>query len=259
MKPILLSFGNINVYSYGFMIAVGILAAVYYMDKRAPKYGMDGDSAFSMALCAMISGIAGAKLLYLLMVLPQLISDPSSITMYLRSGFVVFGGIICGILSCLLLARYKKWDFYKYFDLFMPSIALAQGFGRIGCFMAGCCYGKHTDSFFSVTFPENAYSLAPAGTPLIPTQLISSGLDFINCIVLTMYARHSTRDGKVGGLYLILYSIGRFFLEFLRGDDRGAIGMLSTSQFISLLSLTVGLIIFLVPFNNKSQVKGETI
>lgn len=259
MRPVLLSFGKIHVYAYGLMIAIGIIAAVYYMERRAPRYGMDGDNAFSMALCAAISGILGAKVLYLITVLPKLISEPSSITMYLTSGFVVFGGIIGGILSCLVFARSRGWDFIKYFDLFMPSIALAQGFGRIGCFMAGCCYGKETESFLSVTFPADPFSQAPAGQALIPTQLISSCLNFLNCIILTIYARHSNRDGKVGGLYLILYSIGRFFLEFFRGDDRGMIGVLSTSQFISLLGFAAGMIIFFVPITGRRQMKGETI
>ena len=118
MKPVLLSFGKLHVYAYGMMIAIGIIAAIYYMEKRAPKYGMDSDSAFSMALCAAISGIVGAKVLYLITVLPQLLADPSAITMYLSSGFVVFGGIIGGILSCMLYARHKKWNFIKYFDLY---------------------------------------------------------------------------------------------------------------------------------------------
>ena len=253
MKPVLLSFGKLHVYAYGMMIAIGIIAAIYYMEKRAPKYGMDSDSAFSMALCAAISGIVGAKVLYLITVLPQLLADPSAITMYLSSGFVVFGGIIGGILSCMLYARHKKWDFIKYFDLFMPSIAMAQGFGRIGCFMAGCCYGRQTDSCFSVTFPTDPFSQAPAGIALIPTQLISSCLNFINCILLSIYARHSKKDGRVGALYLILYSIGRFIIEFYRGDDRGAIGFLSTSQFIALLGFAVGIIIFVVPLGHSRQ------
>lgn len=120
-----------------------------------------------------------------------------------------------------------------YFDLVMPSVALAQGFGRIGCLFAGCCYGLSTDSPFCIIFPEN--SSAPGGIPLIPTQIISSGLNFIHFFILIWFAKRNKKDGRVAALYLILYSAGRFVLEFFRGDlIRGSVGVLSTSQFISV-------------------------
>ena len=106
----------------------------------------------------------------------------------------------------------------------MPSVALAQGFGRIGCFLAGCCYGEETDSPIGIVFHESAY--APNGVNLIPTQLISSGLDFLHFLVLIWLARRVKADGQVAGCYLIFYSVGRFILEFFRGDMiRGNVGV----------------------------------
>jgi phosphatidylglycerol:prolipoprotein diacylglycerol transferase len=130
--------------------------------------------------------------------------------------------------------RRKKLDFMKYFDLLIPYVAMAQGFGRIGCFLAGCCYGAETECFLSVTFHNSPF--APNGVSLIPTQLYSSPGDFLIMAVLLLYAKKQPARGKVAGLYMILYSVGRFIIEFFRADYRGAIGFLSTSQFILIFS-----------------------
>ncbi|MNT22111.1 Prolipoprotein diacylglyceryl transferase [compost metagenome] len=132
----------------------------------------------------------------------------------------------------------------QYFDLIIPSVALAQGFGRIGCFLAGCCYGQETSSWFGVVFPENSF--APSGVALIPTQLISSGLDFLLFFVLVFFARKKKVHGQVAALYLLLYSAGRFVLEFYRGDIiRGNVGVLSTSQFIAIIlfAISIGMMV----------------
>ena len=140
----------------------------------------------------------------------------------------------------------------KYFDLVMPSVALAQGFGRIGCFLAGCCYGKETNSAFHIIFHDSAY--APNNVPLIPTQLISSGLDFLNCIFLMWFAGKKKGDGQVAGLYLVCYSVGRFVLEFFRGDlERGNVGSLSTSQFIAIFTAIAGVVLFFWFGKKKAQ------
>ncbi len=141
--------------------------------------------------------------------------------------------------------------FLAYFDMLIPSVALAQGFGRIGCFLAGCCYGKETDMPWGIVFHESKY--APNGIRLLPTQLISSGLDFLLFFVLVWYAKRKKGDGQIGGLYLILYSIGRFILEFYRGDlIRGNVGALSTSQFISIFTVAAGIALFVSSGKKKS-------
>ena len=145
----------------------------------------------------------------------------------------------------------KKADFWKYFDLVMPSVALAQGFGRIGCFLAGCCYGRETDSIISVTFQNSDF--APNHVALIPTQLYSSILDFLHFGILLYIARRKKADGQVAAFYLIFYSIGRFVLEFFRGDlIRGSVGSLSTSQFISLFILAAGIAILITRTKKKN-------
>ena len=137
-------------------------------------------------------------------------------------------------------------------DLILPSVALAQGFGRIGCFLAGCCYGVETDSAFSVTFHDSAY--APNGVALFPSQLVSSGLDFIHFAVLCVIAKKNKTPGRIGALYLIFYSIGRFCIEFFRGDLlRGSVGTLSTSQFISIFVAIAGAIMYGVLSLHKAE------
>ena len=143
-----------------------------------------------------------------------------------------------------------------YFNLIIPEVALAQAFGRIGCFFAGCCYGKETHSHFGIAFPE--HSLAPAGIPLVPTQLISSLGDF--CIFLVLFKLYNDKKlrPQTAAWYLILYSIGRFMIEFLRGDvERGFIGILSTSQFISIFVCLVGILLLVRIRNNKVQIIKE--
>ena len=173
----------------------------------------------------------------------------------LSSGFVVFGGIIGGILTGLLYCRIRKLVFFKYADVILPSVALAQGFGRIGCFLAGCCYGKETESVFSVIFQSSEY--APNHVALIPTQLYSSGLDFLHFLLLLLIARNKKEDGQVTACYLIFYSIGRFVIEFFRGDIiRGSVGILSTSQFISIFTGIAG-IVLLIRIRKKRDSKSS--
>ena len=169
----------------------------------------------------------------------------------IADGFVVYGGIIGGILAGWLYCRHKKISFLKYFDLAVPSVALAQGFGRIGCLLAGCCYGSETSGFFSITFRTSEF--APNNVALIPTQIYSSILDFVHFGVLLLIARHKKSDGQVAACYLIFYSLGRFVLEFFRGDlIRGSVGVLSTSQFISLFTGFAGAVMLYVVSKKKS-------
>ena len=156
-----------------------------------------------------------------------------------------------GFWQAVCIALSKKTDFWKYFDLVMPSVALAQGFGRIGCLLAGCCYGRETNSIFSITFQNSDF--APNHVALIPTQIYSSVLDFLHFGILLYIARHKKKDGQVAACYLIFYSIGRFVLEFFRGDlIRGSVGMLSTSQFISLFILVAGILILVIRSKKKT-------
>ena len=234
MKIDLFSIGKFTIHGYGLMIAIGILCCVAMASYRAK-----------------IGGFLGAKILYVIVEFKTFIKDPK--TVLGSEGFVVYGGIIAGFLTAIVYCRIKKLYFLEYFDLAVASISMAQGFGRIGCFLAGCCYGRETTSRFGVVFPEGG--LAPAGVKLIPTQLISSAGDFLIMIVLLLYYRKNKKDGtpgNVGFLYMLLYGVGRFLVEFLRNDNRGGAWMFSTSQWISMVIVAGGIVLYLV---NKKRHK----
>lgn len=239
MKMDLFRIGPVTLHGYGLMIAVGVVLCVLMGIRRARRYGMNEDAVFDIALYGLIAGWVGAKLLYVLVEWREFVRHPLSVLG--SSGWVVYGGISAGVLAAILYCRRKKLRFLSYFDLAAPCISLAQGFGRIGCFLAGCCYGKQTSSFWGVVFPEN--SLAPSGVPLLPTQLFSSAGNFLLMFLLLLHYKHRKRVGDTGFLYMLLYGVGRFFIEFLRADERGNVGILSTSQFISLFIVAAAVLL----------------
>ena len=236
----LFSIGPVTVHGYGLMIAIGIIAAFAVAEKRAPGCGLDPDVVFDQGIWATVGGLLGAKIMYWITILPEIFRDPK-ILLDFGNGMVVYGGILLGIFAGWLFCRRKKLKFLAYFDLIMPSIALAQGFGRLGCFLAGCCYGIETDSPLGITFTHSDY--APNGVSLVPTQLISAAFDFLNFAVLAVWAKKGKKtDGQVAAFYLVNYSFGRFLIEFLRGDaERGSVGPFSTSQFIAIFTFAAGL------------------
>lgn len=239
MKNELLNIGPLTVHGYGLMIGIGVIAAYMTAEYRAKKKGLNHDKIFNLTMWCLIGGILGAKLLYLITTIKEIIADPK-ILLQVSNGFVVYGGIIGGIFAGYLFCKKEKFNFLQYFDLVMPSIALAQGFGRLGCLLAGCCYGLETDGLLGIVFHESNY--APNGVRLLPTQPISSALDFLNFFALIFISKRIKADGQVAGFYLIFYSAGRFILEFFRGDlERGSVGNISTSQFISIFLFLIGL------------------
>ena len=226
------SIGPLTVHGYGVMIAVGILAASWLATKLCKEYKLDYENIDSFIIFVIVVGYAFSKLTYCLTVFDQFLSDPLSVLG--SGGWVVYGGILGGLLAALIWCKWKKWKFMDYFQVLMPCVSLAQGFGRIGCFFAGCCGGAVTDAWYGIQFP--ATSLAWNTTQkIIPTQLLSSAGDFLIFAFLMYNLKKGKHPEDTGAWYLILYSVGRFLIEFLRGDlIRGGIGPFSTSQFISL-------------------------
>lgn len=251
MKNELFSIGPVTIYGYGLMIAIGILAAYLVGEYRAKKAGLNPDYIFYFVIWCVLGGFLGSKLLYFITDIKNIIANPR-VLLSLSEGWVVYGGIIGGIIAAIIYSRIKKIRFLAYFDLLIPSVALAQAFGRVGCLLAGCCYGQETDGPIGIMFHDSAY--APNGVNLIPTQPISSGLNFIHFLILIWFAKRKKADGQVGALYLILYSIGRFILEYYRGDlIRGSVGVLSTSQFISVFTVIAGIALFILAGRQEKQ------
>lgn len=252
MKYKLFEMGPISVYSYGLMIAIGIVAAFFAADMRAKKYGLVGDHVYGLGFTGLVGGILGAKLLFYITEIKEVIANPKMLLNF-SEGFVVYGGIIGGLLGAYLYLRVKKLSVLKYFDLAIPSLALAQGFGRIGCFLAGCCYGRETDAWYGVMFHDSPF--APNGVSLIPTQLISSTADFGHFALLLWITKRKKTDGVVAAAYVIFYSIGRSLIELLRNDPRGNVSVFSTSQFISIFMLVIGIVMVFVLKKREEKIE----
>ena len=233
----LFSIGPLTVHSYGVMIAIGVLAAVILSEKRANKNELNGDATFNAEVIGLLAGLIGAKLTFVIANFKEFIESPK--TVLGTEGFVVMGGVLIGVLVGFLILRKADGHKSEYLDVVIPQVPLAQGFGRIGCFLAGCCYGKPTHAWFGVIFPEG--SVAPAGIPLIPTQLISSAADFILFAVLILISRKKHSNGTIVALYFILYGIGRFFMEMMRWDDRTHLGALTSNQIVCLVLVAAGI------------------
>lgn len=240
--------GPITIHMYGLMEAIGFISAYLVSDYRAKKRGMDENIIFGIFWCAVIGGFTGSRLLYYLVELQNVIKNPSLLWNF-EFGYVVYGGIIGGVLASMLYCRRKKARFMPYFDLVIPSVALAQGFGRIGCFFAGCCYGRETD--LPIGFTYHISEMAPNDVKLFPTQLMSSAGDFLIGFLLIFYARKKPADGKIAAMYMLLYSVGRFIIEFFRNDYRGSIGFLSTSQLISIFIFAAGIAMYVLSAKGK--------
>ncbi len=246
MHKDLFAIGPLTVHGYGLMIAIGIVAAVIIGTIRAKRRNLKKEMILDIALIAVIAGLMGAKILYIITDWSNFIKDPLE---GLTEGFVVYGGIITGVLGIILYCRHKKVAFSDYFDIVMPSVAIAQGFGRIGCFLAGCCYGIEYSGPLCLRFPAD--SLAPSGVDLFPSQLVMAVGDFLIGIILILISTKMKYSGFTGALYLVLYPVGRFLIEFLRSDDRGWIGPFSTSQFISIIMIAAAAVLFLIFYKQK--------
>lgn len=250
----------VTIYTYGFMIALGLLAATYITAIRSNKYNIDKQVVFDAVFYMVISGIIGSRLLYVLLNWQQYFANPVHIFYIHQGGLVFYGGLIGGIVGLVIYTKIKKIDLLKFTDLLVPQIALAHSFGRIGCFSYGCCFGKTLDTFFSVRFPVDSPAYVQhlnnylinnnhnCSLPVIPTQLIESFFLFSIFLLFLYLSKKVEVKGFLTSYYFMIYPIFRFLIEFLRGDDRGTIlfNMFSISQFISFLLFIIGLNMFFV-------------
>ena len=243
MLPSFPAFG-LTIPMYGVMSAVGMLAAFILLGFTRKHTRFSEDQALSAAIWAVVLGFLGAKVLFWLVEIDQIIADPSYLLHTLREGFVFYGALIGGLLGVAIYALIRKLPFFSLTDYFIPALVIGHAFGRIGCVFAGCCYGMECDSPISIVFPEG--SAAPAGVPLLPTQIMESVFLFLLCAFLVWRLAKKKPFGTVSGWYMVLYGAWRFAIEFFRRDDRGAVGALSTSQFISIFVLLGGVALLLL-------------
>jgi len=254
MHPILFESGSITLYSYGFCIAIGALLGFLYMYWQGKKeVGLTFDQSNNLFIMLVLAGILGGKL-FLIFEEPSLyLHHPEKLIS--GSGFVFYGSLLLAIPIMLWYFRKIKISVPGMLDVMAIVTCIVHGFGRIGCFMAGCCYGIPTDSFLGVIFTDTKCQAEPLNTPLHPTQLYEAALIFTIMTGLLFYKSRKKFNGQLFLLYLMTYAFGRGVLELFRGDiQRGFIieGILSNSQFISLLVIVVALF-FYIRLKRKSN------
>jgi phosphatidylglycerol---prolipoprotein diacylglyceryl transferase len=276
LYPEIISFGlpfldnPVTIYTYGFMIAIGLLIATYITAIRAKKYNIKKEVIFDSVFYIILSGIIGARLLFVFQNFSYYLSSPIEIFYLHQGGLVFYGAFLGGFAALIIYTKIKKIDLLNYSDLIIPQLALAHSFGRLGCFSYGCCYGKIIDNnFLSVCFPKDSPAYinhlnnflinnnAVQSLPVIPTQLIESAFLLSVFFLLLFLSTKVNRKGYLTAYYFMLYPLFRFVIEFFRGDDRGSIvlNMFSISQFISLLVFIAGLNMFFVL--KKKRIQGK--
>lgn len=247
MLPELFHLGPITVYSYGVLLAAAYLLGLKLAMVRARAWGLDATRMLDLGIYIIISALVGAKLLLLVVDFRQFREDPAELLSLARSGGVFYGGLILAVLVAFWYMRRHRLPLWQTCDVFAPGIALGHAVGRLGCLAAGCCFGKPTDVAWAVTFtnPQAAANVGtPLHVPLHPTQLYESAAEAIILVVLLATERKGRAyPGRTFWLYMLLYGISRFIIEFYRGDERGMVfDTLSTSQFISLVLVPLSLV-----------------
>src|SRR2546425_6714461 len=239
MYPRLFELGPITLYTYGVLLAAAYLIGLKLAMVRAKARGLDANRVLDLGIYIIISALVGAKLLLFITDFNTFRNDPRELLTLARSGGVFYGGLTLAVVVALWYIRKVGLPLWTTTDVFAPGIALGHVVGRFGCLFAGCCYGKPTTLPWGITFtdPFAAANVGtPLGVPLHPTQLYEAGAELLILIVLLLTERKGKPfPGRTFWLYMLLYAVSRFIIEFYRGDERGMVGMFSTSQFISLL------------------------
>ena len=261
MYPKLLELGPINLYSYGLLLVAAYLMGLQVAVVRGRNWGLNSNRVMDLGIAIILSALIGAKLLLLIVDFDHFTSNPDRLWTLLRSGGVFYGGLVMAVAVAFWYIRRHSLPLWRTCDAFAPGIALGQAVGRLGCFLAGCCYGKPTTAPWGITFTDTL-AASNVGTPLNislhPTQLYESMITL--CILMTLLffeRRGNAFAGRTFWIYILLYSTSRFFVEFYRGDPRGIVfDFLSTSQFVSALLVPLSITMLIVLF--RGQKSGRT-
>lgn len=247
MFPVLLEAGGVRIYSYGFFIALGYLAALGLGRALARSRGLDPAPFMDLAFIAIASGVVGARVLYVLTEPETFLRNPAEIFNFWNGGLVFYGGFLMATVACLAYGIWKKMPLWPSTDIVVTGVALAHGFGRIGCFAAGCCHGNYCPYPWAVHNDTDFVAKQFRGQPLHPVQLYESlSLFALAGLLSWLIYRRKAPDGVPALLYLAGYALIRYVMELYRGDDdRGVVlgGAFSTSQGIALglMALALGL------------------
>lgn len=233
MYPELLNIGSVTISSFGVFIAIAFMCALYFTRKEMAKRGFDPDIAYDMVIVIAVASLIGARLFYVVGHWGDYYSqNPADIIAIWKGGLVFYGGLLGGAIGTYAVARYRKMNVLRLADCLAAPLAIGVAIGRIGCFLYGCCFGISSTSFFSLHFPGNGL----AGT-FIPTQLIEMtwGFAMFGVIYFWLERKYEFKtDGSLFLIYLLMYSGGRFLVEFARYSTWHLFGVFSFAQLISI-------------------------
>lgn len=245
MHPEIVSIGPITIHSYGVLVASGFLLGIAWAVHIGKREGMDGQAIMDTAFWIIIAAIVGSRIAFVLVNLDHYLQNPLDFFKIWQGGLVFYGGLIGAVIAVALCVRKYGLDLWSFADVAAPAVALGHAIGRLGCFFAGCCYGLETHVPWAVEF-HDVKSIAPLGVPLHPTQLYDSANEFIIFLILTAIRPWRKFTGQIWWTWVGLYAIGRFIVEFYRGDPRGLYfgGAISTSQIVGVGAVALALFFY---------------
>ncbi len=255
MHPILFEFGFVKIFTYGLLVATGFFVGIYLAGRQGKEEGLDPQKILDLSFYILIAALLGGRVLYIIVEYRYFSENPLEILKFWKGGLVFYGGLIGAFGVAFYFVVRHKLPVWKVGDIFAPSLAIGQAIGRWGCYFAGCCYGVRTDLPWGITFTDPK-SLAPLNVALHPTQIYLSINALVIFGILIWLRKRKSFDGQIFWTYGILYSIGRFIIEFYRGDDRGFAvpELISTSQFIGIFVLCFSIFMFY-----RLRLKGELV
>lgn len=254
MFPKLVTLGDFTLHTYGLLVALGLLVGLFVTRRFAARSGLSPDTVWNLGVYMALAALAGAKLAMIATDWRYYSRHPGEILSWsaLQAGGVFYGGLLFAVALAVWYARRYNLGFAPLADAYAPGLALGHAIGRLGCFSAGCCWGKPTDAAWAVTF-TNPYSSdlvgVPLGIPLHPTQLYESLAEAFIFLLLVWLWRRRRFSGQIFAAYLMLYSVARFLNEFFRNDPRGGFlfdGALSVPQAFSIALFAVAGLFFWV-------------
>ena len=271
MDRIAFQLGAITIYWYGIFVSLGFVVAYLVMHWKAGKMDIPQHKVSDLCFAAMIGGILGARVFYVILNYGEYASNPIEIIRIDHGGLVFYGGFFGAMIALVWLIKKLGLSFWAVADLFALALPLGQSIGRIGCLINGCCFGRPSTSWFSYQYPADSaiwitqvhkHQIAQHAKeclPVLPVQLFQSGINLVIWGILLFMAPKVKHQGQLFSFYLILYSVGRFFNEFNRGDYLTYYWGLTISQLICLLLAPLGLILFYKsPFQSR-EIKLENL
>ncbi len=247
MHPVLFKFGQLTIHTYGFFIALAALAGMFVARFEAKRLDLDPDKVVDACFYVVVAAIVGSRLLYVITNIEFFISAPLEVFKIWNGGLVFYGGFIGSALTLIAYLKIYHLPLGKMADISALALPLGHALGRIGCFFAGCCYGKICHYPWGITF-KNPDSLAPLFVQLHPTQLYSSASNFLIFLMIFALRRFKKYDGQLFWIYLAFYGINRSVIEVFRGDYRGGtvLNTFSISQTIGLSTALVAVIMLFI-------------